>query len=109
MGVTKTIRTLLKPVHEVFITEMGARQTGDIAELCRLVQPKYGFLTSIGEQHLETFKTLDNIIRTKFELIEALPAAGVAFLNSDDANVRAYNVKNPVRKVWYGIDAAGSV
>ena len=48
MGVTKIIRTKLQPAHQVFVAEMGARHVGDIKEMCRLVHPTYGVLTSVG-------------------------------------------------------------
>ncbi len=79
MGVTRTVRSSLSPTHDIFIAEMGAKQTGDIKELCDLAQPKMGIITSIGPQHLETFKTLENVQATKFELVESLPADGTAF------------------------------
>ncbi|SFE84061.1 Mur ligase family protein [Alteribacillus iranensis] len=106
MGVTKTIRTMLKPYHEIFIAEMGAKQEHDIQEICDLVHQKYGILTAIGEQHLETFKTLDNIKKTKFELIETLPHEGTAFLNKDDQNIMSYEQRNKCRVIYYGIEAA---
>jgi UDP-N-acetylmuramoyl-tripeptide--D-alanyl-D-alanine ligase len=105
LGVTVTIRNMLKPIHEIFIAEMGAKQENDIQEICDLVHQKYGILTSVGEQHLETFKTLDNIKKTKFELIESLPSDGIGFLNKDDENIMSYEVKNNCRLVFYGIDA----
>ena len=73
MGVTRTIREKLLPSHRVFIAEMGARHVGDIKELCRLVKPQYGLITSVGPQHLDTFKTVERVAGTKYELIEALP------------------------------------
>lgn len=72
MGVVRTIREKLKPVHEIFVCEMGAQNTGEIKEICDIVSPDYGIITSIGPQHLETFKTIENIIKTKFELYDAL-------------------------------------
>ncbi|QQK74863.1 UDP-N-acetylmuramoyl-tripeptide--D-alanyl-D-alanine ligase [Salicibibacter cibarius] len=105
MGVTRTIREHLKPYHDLFIAEMGAKQENDIAEICELVHQKYGVLTAIGEQHLETFKTLENIKKTKFELVETLPEDGTAFLNKDDENIRAYPQMNNCRTMYYGIDA----
>ncbi|TLS49776.1 UDP-N-acetylmuramoyl-tripeptide--D-alanyl-D-alanine ligase [Paenibacillus antri] len=104
MGVTKTIRTYLQPTHEIFISEMGAKQKGDIKEICDIVHPKYGIITAIGEQHLETFKSLENVKATKFELAEALPADGVAFLNLDDENVADQLRKSNLRckVVTYG-------
>ena len=62
MGVVKTIRENLKPIHQIFVCEMGATNIGDIKEICDIVKPKIGIITSIGPQHLESFKTIDNII-----------------------------------------------
>lgn len=110
MGVVRTIREQLKPTHEIFVCEMGARHVGDIREICDIVHPHDGILTAIGDQHLETFHTRENIIRTKYELLDAVeevsagkipPAAkasGAAadadprylkFLNGDDEIIAA--------------------
>ena len=83
MGVTKIIRTKLQPAHQVFVAEMGARHVGDIKELCRLVHPTYGVLTSVGPQHLDTFKTIERIKSTKYELMDAIPANGCCFFPND--------------------------
>ncbi len=107
LGVTRTIREQLRPFHDIFIAEMGAKQPNDIQEICELVNQKYSILTAIGPQHLETFKTLDNIKKTKYEIIETLPEDGVGFLNKDDENIMSYTPKNTCRKVYYGIDAEG--
>lgn len=104
LGVTITIRNQLKPFHEIFIAEMGAKQENDINEICELVNQEYGILTAIGEQHLETFKTLDNIKKTKYELIETLPSHGVGVLNRDDENITSYTPKNNNKTLYYGID-----
>ena len=106
MGITKIIRSELKPIHDVFVVEMSAKQPGDIREICELVQPQYGLITAIGEQHLETFKTLENIKKTKNELIEALPENGTAFFNMDDVNCQELASVAKCRAVYYGIDAA---
>ena len=104
IGVTITIRNSLKPYHDVFIAEMGAKEPGNIEEICELVGHKYAILTAIGEQHLETFKNLENIKKTKYEIVETLPADGIAFLNGDDDNIMSYTPKNNCRKVYFGID-----
>ncbi|MDE6396919.1 MAG: UDP-N-acetylmuramoyl-tripeptide--D-alanyl-D-alanine ligase, partial [Muribaculaceae bacterium] len=83
LGVVRTIREYLKPYHEVFIVEMGAKQPGDIKEICDLVNPSTGIITAVGPQHLETFKTIENVRDTKFELVDALPADGLAVVNND--------------------------
>ncbi len=88
MGVTRIIRTKLQPSHQVFVAEMGARHVGDIKEMCRLVHPTYGVLTSVGPQHLDTFKTIERIRDTKFELMDALPENGCGFFPDDGAICR---------------------
>lgn len=103
MGITKTIRYDLKPIHEIFICEMGADHKGDIKELMNFVQPKYGLVTSIGEQHLNTFKSLDNIIHEKMLEIEMLPSDGVGFINLDNEYIRNYTIKNTCKKVTFAI------
>jgi UDP-N-acetylmuramoyl-tripeptide--D-alanyl-D-alanine ligase len=90
MGVVKTIREQLRSTHEVFVCEMGARHRGDIKELCEIVSPRYGIITAIGEQHLETMKSLETIIETKFELAEAVAKAGILFLNGDNAHIKEH-------------------
>lgn len=74
MGNVKIIRKELKPEHEIFISEMGARYKGDIRKICDFVYPQIGIITSIGPQHLETFKTIEGVAATKGELLNALPS-----------------------------------
>lgn len=88
MGVTRIIREKLMPAHQVFVAEMGARHVGDIKELCRLVHPRYGVLTSVGPQHLDTFHTIDRIKSTKYELMDAIPDGGCCFFPDDGAICR---------------------
>lgn len=102
MGVVKTVRSSLRATHEIFICEMGAKWVGDIKELCDIVHPQHGIITSIGPQHLESFKTLDAVKKTKFELADALPDGGLLFLNNDDENIRAHGCKRPF--ISYGIE-----
>ncbi|GHV34165.1 Mur ligase [Synergistales bacterium] len=84
LGVVKTIRSYLSPAHDIFICEMGARKRGDIKEICDIVNPGFGVITSIGEQHLESFGAVSNIVKAKFELADALPRDGLLFLNIDN-------------------------
>lgn len=84
MGICKVIRGDLTPEHEVFIVEMGAYKRGDIRELCNLAFPQIGILTAVGPQHLERFKSIENITKGKYELIESLPADGLAVFNCDN-------------------------
>ena len=88
LGVTITVRNYLKPTHEIFICEMGARRVGEIKEVCDIAHPDYGIITSIGPQHLETFFSMENIQKTKFELADALPPEGIVFLNGDNEYIQ---------------------
>lgn len=90
LGVIRTIREQLRPYHQVFIVEMGAKQRNDIKEICDLVHPTIGIVTAVGEMHLETFKTVENIQDTKFELINSLPANGLGIINNDSEYIRNY-------------------
>ena len=104
LGVVRTVREHLKPHHEVFIVEMGAKQRGDIKEICDLVEPHMGIITSVGEMHLETFGSIEGVARTKFELIDALPEGGFGVVNVDSEAAAEY-LKSLDRKVsTYGID-----
>ena len=105
MGVTKVMRAELKPQHDIFVAELSAKKPGDIQEICRLVHPQYGILTAIGEQHLETFKTLANIKNTKNELIQALPTDGIICCNVDDVNCRELAAAAKCRVIRYCITA----
>lgn len=89
MGITKTVLEFLSKTNQVLIAEMGARQVGDIKELCDIVEPQYGILTSIGEQHLATFYSLDNIKRTKSELPNYLGEKGYCVFDGDNENTRS--------------------
>ncbi|MBQ3940726.1 MAG: UDP-N-acetylmuramoyl-tripeptide--D-alanyl-D-alanine ligase, partial [Oscillospiraceae bacterium] len=104
MGVVRTVREQLRPTHEIFLCEMGARRAGEIKELCDIAEPTYGILTSIGPQHLETFRTIETIIETKFALADAVEAAGkgVCFVNCDNELIRN-NLGSRTRTVAYGM------
>ena len=106
LGVVRTIREQLQPMHQVFIVEMGAKQPGDIKEICDLVHPTIGIVTSVGEMHLETFKTKENIQKTKFELIRSLPSDGLGVINADSEGIATYaDIPANCPIVRYGIKA----
>ena len=87
MGVT--IRNYLKPTHEYFICEMGARRVHEIKELCDIAEPHDGIITSVGPQHLETFGSIENVLNTKFELADCVKAkGGKIYLNGDNELIR---------------------
>ena len=103
LGVIRTIREQLRPYHQIFIVEMGAKQRNDIKEICDLVHPTIGIVTAVGEMHLETFKNVENIQDTKFELINSLPANGLGVINTDSPYIKNYNkITSPCKIIKYG-------
>jgi UDP-N-acetylmuramoyl-tripeptide--D-alanyl-D-alanine ligase len=69
------------------VLEMSARGTGHIAYLCQIAPPRYGVELNVGRAHAGGFGGLDQVALAKGELVEALPADGVAILNADDPRV----------------------
>lgn len=84
MGISLSVKNL-DNTYDVFIAEMGARNKGDIKELADIVKPSIGIITGINNQHLESFKSIENTVATKYELIESLGEKGTAFFTSDNA------------------------
>ena len=105
-GLIMTVNNNLSKFDDIFIAEMGAYVRGEINGLCKLVNPKYGIITSIGTAHLETFGSEENIIKGKMELIEYLPSDGVGVLNKDDPKQKNYKIKkrDHAKILWIGID-----
>lgn len=87
IGVAKTVLRLTDE-HEIFIVEMGAYKKGEIAAICEIVQPKMGIITGINEQHIELFGSIENTIKTKFELVKSLQKNGVAIFNAANRYVQ---------------------
>ena len=93
----------LMPEHEFAVVEMGMNHAGEIAALARIAAPDWGVITNIGSAHIENFADGQaGIARAKFELIEALPPNGVAFLNCDDAYAAQFGRDFPGRVVYFG-------
>jgi UDP-N-acetylmuramoyl-tripeptide--D-alanyl-D-alanine ligase len=80
-GLARTVNEHLVPGTEVLVAEMGAYGPGEIAALCRWLQPEVAVITSIGPAHLERFGTLDKTLAAKAEITST---ARVVVLNVDD-------------------------
>ncbi len=92
------------------VVEIGTNAPGEIAELSHVAAPTHGIVTSIGPAHLEGFGTLEGVAKEKGALFAALPADGVAFVNSEDLHCREQaEVRGPNLLVSYGTDAEADV
>lgn len=93
LGIALSVNDL-KGDEEIFIAEMGARNMGDIAELCEIVKPSVAVMTGISNQHLESFKTIENIIATKSELCNyVLKNGGYTVFNIDNKYLKELSEK----------------
>jgi len=100
IGVPLTILSTPKET-EIAIIEMGASHQGEIAELCRIAEPDYGIITSIGKAHLEGFGSLEGVIKTKKELYEAVEQkAGKVFVNTDSDVIM--KMSDGIDRITYG-------
>jgi UDP-N-acetylmuramoyl-tripeptide--D-alanyl-D-alanine ligase len=100
MGICRVINEQLTQRHKVFIVEMGTYRKGDVSEIARFVKPSVGIISSIGPEHMERFKTLDNVKAANYELIECLPQKGIAVINLDSPESRELYQKAIAANRW---------
>lgn len=94
----------LEPEHEVAVIEMGMNHAGEIAALARIAEPDWAVVSNVAAVHLEFFpEGIAGIAKAKYELVQALPAEGLAMLNADDARVRGFAEGLGARSVLYGL------
>jgi UDP-N-acetylmuramoyl-tripeptide--D-alanyl-D-alanine ligase len=93
----------LRDEHSLAVLEMAMYQRGDIALLARIAAPQIGVVTNIGPVHLERVGYFGAIVAAKAELVEALPADGLAVLNGDDARVAAFASRTRAPVVCFGL------
>ena len=104
IGVSLSILKNLKPDTQYFITELGAYKKGEIKKICNIIQPKYGILTGIGNQHLNLFGSRKNLIEAKAELLESLPPQGTAYINRDIKDWQYFSEKTKAKKEYFSLD-----
>ncbi|HSN73739.1 MAG TPA: UDP-N-acetylmuramoyl-tripeptide--D-alanyl-D-alanine ligase [Anaerolineae bacterium] len=90
--------------HQRVVLEMGMYDVGEIAQLCRIARPHVGVVTNVGPVHLERLGTVERIAQAKAELVQALPANGVAVLNMDEPLVAAMASQTQAQVFWYGLN-----
>jgi UDP-N-acetylmuramoyl-tripeptide--D-alanyl-D-alanine ligase len=99
----------LEPGHEAAVIELGMSHTGEIAALARIAQPEIGVVTCVAPVHLEFFKSVAEIARAKYELIESLPAGATAVLNADDEYVSQFGRDFHGKVITFGMRASADV
>jgi UDP-N-acetylmuramoyl-tripeptide--D-alanyl-D-alanine ligase len=100
----------LEPEDEVAVLEMGMNHAGEISALAKIAEPNWAVVSNVGPVHLEFFEDgIEGIARAKFELVEALPVDGIAFLNADDERVREFGNGLGDRAVLFGTSEKATV
>ncbi len=84
MGITKVINRTLTQNTEILIVEMGANHQNEIKKMKELINPDISIITEIGPQHLSTFKSIANILKTKLEIINFKIKDSITIINSDN-------------------------
>ena len=93
----------LEPEHDVAVIEMGMSHIGEIAALARIAHPDWGVITNVGNAHAQNFSDgIAGIARAKYELVQSLPASGVAILNCDDPYVGQFGRDFHGRSIYFG-------
>ncbi len=112
-GIIKDVNDDLPKETEVYIVEAGARARGDIEEISFFLEPEYAIIGSVGEQHIEYFKTLDNIIHTKMEILKS-PNLKHGFVH-DSVPILEYDtitkfpdgleiIRNDLEGIWFDVE-----
>ncbi len=110
LGLSKTILENMEDDDQIFIAEMGARNVGDIDELCQMVKPTIGLITGISNQHMATFGSLQSIINTKSELTNFVTnQRGKMYFAAGNKHVETMYNSAKCKKTLAGLGADGKV
>jgi UDP-N-acetylmuramoyl-tripeptide--D-alanyl-D-alanine ligase len=100
----------LEPEDAFAVVEMGMNHAGELRALGKIAEPDWGVVSNVAPVHLEHFpEGIAGIAKAKYELVQALPGNGIAFLNGDDERVKAFGEGLGKRAVFYGTGDACDV
>ena len=108
IGVPLTLLSL-ESSHQLAVIEMGANKPGDIQELVDIAEPNVGIITNIGKAHLEGFRSLEGVIKTKTELFNFIDLRNGSIIYNSDDNINAKECYFNPNKFAYGTNAEAKV
>jgi UDP-N-acetylmuramoyl-tripeptide--D-alanyl-D-alanine ligase len=94
--------TRIEPGTQIVVAELGMRGVGQIAELCAVARPHVGVITSVGPVHLELLGTVERVAQAKAEVVDALPAGGLAVVPSDAPELEPFVRRADVEVLRFG-------
>ena len=103
LGIIKSVNEELSDNHEIMIIELGADKLGSLDKTLKLINFDYSVITSIGPQHLKTFKTIDNIVKEKSKIFDK--TSKCVFINYNYEYLRILDkskYNNSVTYSYYG-------
>jgi UDP-N-acetylmuramoyl-tripeptide--D-alanyl-D-alanine ligase len=108
LGVPLTLARI-DPITGVAVVEMAMRGLGQIAHLAAIARPQIGVVTGVGPVHLELLGTIENVARAKAELLEALPADGIAIVPYGEPLLEPYLAGLDCTVVSFGAEDGADV
>ena len=88
IGIARTILSQVNEKTEILVVEMGEYYSGDIRNICLIAPPQISVITGINEAHLERLKSIDNSIRTIFEISQNMKSGGILLMNGKDKYIK---------------------
>lgn len=102
IGIIKSINDYLSVYDDYFVCEYGVDKKGEMDKLTKIIKPNIAVISEIGNQHLLSFKSIENILNEKIKLIKILDNKGIGIINNDNKYLRNYDYKN-MTILRYGI------
>ena len=94
--------------EDIAILEMGTASIGEIRDLCGIIQPHYGLITTIANAHMGGFGSIENVQKAKYELFDAVNRSGILFINQNDPRIAAYP-QDMHKRVLYALENTADI
>ena len=93
LGVASFINDNIIDVYDYLILEFGAAKRKDISKLSNLFKPNIAVVTEVGYMHMDGFKTIENVLSEKMQIVKD---TDIVILNYQNELIRNYSVNNPI-------------